>query len=123
MVTFIIRRLIASVFLLIIVAMITFAIFFLLPRLAGQSTYALATQYVGRNPTHAAVLAVEQQLGLNRPLYLQFGSFLKAIVLGKHDVRFDYDCSSAIATPSLKQGLYGPATAQRYSAGDRGDIR
>ena len=84
MVTFIIRRLIASVFLLIIVAMITFAIFFLLPRLAGQTTYALATQYVGRNPTHAAVLAVEQQLGLNRPLYLQFGSFLKAIVVGRH---------------------------------------
>jgi len=83
-VTFIIRRLIASVFLLIIVAMITFAIFFLLPRLAGQTTYALATQYVGRNPTHAAVLAVEQQLGLNRPLYLQFGSFLKAIVVGRH---------------------------------------
>jgi peptide/nickel transport system permease protein len=83
-VTFIVRRLIASLFLLIVVAMITFAIFFLLPRLAGQTTYALATQYVGRNPTRAAVLAVEQQLGLNRPLYLQFGSFLKAIVFGRH---------------------------------------
>jgi peptide/nickel transport system permease protein len=66
------------------VAAITFAIFFLLPRLAGQTTYALAIQYVGRNPTRAAVLAVEQQLGLNRPLYLQFGSFMKAIVLGEH---------------------------------------
>ena len=84
MITFIIRRLIATVFLLIIVSMITFAIFFLLPRLAGQTTYGLATEYVGRNPTRAAVLAVEKQLGLDAPLYLQYGRFLKGIVLGEH---------------------------------------
>ena len=84
MITFIIRRLIATVFLLIIVSMITFAIFFLLPRLAGQTTYELAIQYVGRNPTRAAVLAVEKQLGLDAPVYLQYGRFLRAIVFGAH---------------------------------------
>ena len=84
MVTFIIRRLIGTVFLLIVVSMITFAIFFLLPRLAGQTTYQLATQYVGRNPTRQAVLQVEQQLGLDSPLYLQFGRFIRGIVLGAH---------------------------------------
>ena len=84
MITFIIRRLIGTVFLLIVVSMITFAIFFLLPRLAGQNTYQLATQYVGRNPTREAVLQVEQQLGLDSPLYLQFGRFLKGIVVGAH---------------------------------------
>jgi len=82
--TFIVRRLIASVFLLIVVAAITFAIFFLLPRLAGQTTYNLATQYVGRNPTRSAVLQIEQQLGLNKPLYVQYGHFLKGIVAGEH---------------------------------------
>ena len=46
-------------FLLIIVSMIMFAIFFLLPRLGGQTSYELATQYVGRNPTRSAVLEVE----------------------------------------------------------------
>ena len=56
-ITFIIRRLIATVFLLIVVSMITFAIFFLIPRLAGQTSYQLAIQYVGRNPTRAAVLS------------------------------------------------------------------
>jgi peptide/nickel transport system permease protein len=81
---FIIRRLIATIFLLIVVSMITFAIFFLLPRLAGQTTYGLATQYVGRNPTRSAVLQVEQQLGLNHPLYLQYWHFLKGIVAGEH---------------------------------------
>ena len=84
MVTFIIRRLIGTIFLLIVVSMITFAIFFLIPRLAGQTTYQLAAQYVGRNPTRSAILQVEQQLGLADPLYLQYGRFLRGIVLGAH---------------------------------------
>ena len=83
-VTFIIRRLIGTVFLLVVVSMITFAIFFLIPRLAGQTTYELAAQYVGRNPTRSAILQVEQQLGLGDPLYLQYGRFLRGIVAGTH---------------------------------------
>ena len=38
MVTFIIRRLIMTIFLLVVVSIITFAIFFLIPRLAGQTS-------------------------------------------------------------------------------------
>jgi len=83
-INFIIRRLIGTVFLLIVVSLVTFAIFFLIPRLAGQNTYQLAAQYVGRNPTRQAVLQVEQQLGLADPLYLQYGRFLRGIVLGAH---------------------------------------
>ena len=60
MTIFIIRRLFATVLLLVLVSMITFAIFFLIPRLAGQTTYGLATQYVGRNPTPAAVHQIER---------------------------------------------------------------
>ena len=84
MVTFIIRRLIATVFLLIVVSMITFAIFFLIPRLAGQTSYQLATQYVGRNPTRAAVLQIEAKLHLNEPIYAQYGRFLRGLVFGEH---------------------------------------
>jgi peptide/nickel transport system permease protein len=83
-ITFIVRRLIATVFLLIVVSIITFAIFFLIPRLAGQTTYQLATQYVGRNPTNAAVLAIEHKLGLNEPIYVQYGRFLRGLVFGQH---------------------------------------
>jgi peptide/nickel transport system permease protein len=83
-ITFIIRRLIATVFLLIVVSMITFAIFFLIPRLAGQNTYQLATEYVGRNPSRAAVLQVEAKLGLDHPIWVQYGNFLKGIVFGAH---------------------------------------
>jgi len=83
-IAFIVRRLFTTIFLLLVVSLITFAIFFLIPRLAGQNAYQLATQYVGRNPTRSAILQIEQKLGLNAPLYLQYGRFIKAIVVGTH---------------------------------------
>jgi len=95
-VTFIVRRLIATVFLLIIVSMITFAIFFLVPRLAGQTTYDLAAQYVGRSPTTTAVHAIERQLGLDVSLPVQYGRFLRGIVLGRH---FDSGTTKAYCPP------------------------
>jgi peptide/nickel transport system permease protein len=70
------------VLLLIIVSIITFGIFFLLPKLAGQTPYDLAAQYVGRNPIPSQIIAMEQRLGLNEPLWLQVGKFLKGIVAG-----------------------------------------
>ena len=84
MIFFIIRRLIMTVFLLILVSMITFAIFFLVPRLAGQTAYQLAAQYVGRNPIPSEIEAGEVKLGLNAPLYLQYGRYIKGIVFGVH---------------------------------------
>jgi peptide/nickel transport system permease protein len=84
MVTFIVRRLIATVFILIIVSMVTFAIFFLLPKLAGQTSYDLAAEYVGGRPTHSAVFQTEVGLGLNKPEYLQYWHYLSAIVVGEH---------------------------------------
>ena len=82
MTSFIIRRMFAAVLLLILVSMVIFAIFFLLPKLGGQTNYGLATQYVGRNPTREAVLQMEDQLGLNKPVYLQYWNYLRAIVVG-----------------------------------------
>ena len=84
MVSFVIRRLILTVFLLLLVSMITFAIFFLVPRLAGQTAYQLAAQYVGKTPTPDEIRAVEIKLGLNDPLWLQYGRYIKGIVFGIH---------------------------------------
>jgi len=83
MVTFIVRRLIATVFMLIIISMVTFATFFLPPKLGGQTSYGLAAQYVGR-PTRTAVLQMKAALGLNNPGYLQYWHYLRAIVAGEH---------------------------------------
>ena len=44
-VTYIIRRVIAAVALLFVVSVITFSIFYLVPRLAGASAESLATRY------------------------------------------------------------------------------
>lgn len=82
MIEFIIRRLIVTVLLLVLVSMITFAIFFLVPRIAGESAYQLAGQYGGGSPS--GVRQIEIKLGLNAPPYLQYGRYLKSIVFGMH---------------------------------------
>jgi peptide/nickel transport system permease protein len=84
MISFIIRRLISTVFLLVVVSIITFAIFFLVPRLAGQNAAELAAQYVGRNPTPSAIVQMEAKLGLTEPLPVQYWHFLSGIVAGAH---------------------------------------
>jgi len=84
MITFIIRRLITAIFLLLVVSVITFAIFFLIPRLAGQNANELAAQYVGRNPTPAAIQQMVERLGLDQPLPVQYWHFLKGLVAGEN---------------------------------------
>ena len=82
MVAFLVRRLIGAVLMLLIITLVTFGVFFLVPRLAGQTTDQLATQYVGRDPSPAAVQAVKVKLGLDDPLIVQYGRFVKGIVAG-----------------------------------------
>ncbi len=68
--------------LLLLVSLITFAIFFLIPRLAGQTPYDLAAQYVGQNPIPSEIHDIEIRLGLNEPIAVQYGRFVKGIVAG-----------------------------------------
>ncbi|MER7756664.1 ABC transporter permease [Kitasatospora sp. NPDC097643] len=82
MFAYIIRRIFAALVLLVVVSAVTFAIFFLLPRFAGETTDQLAAQYIGKNPSPEAIAAVKQNLGLDQPLYTQYWSFLKALVSG-----------------------------------------
>ncbi|MEU6235891.1 ABC transporter permease [Kitasatospora sp. NPDC047058] len=82
MFAYILRRTLAAVVLLLVVSAVTFAIFFLLPRLAGETTDQLATQYIGKNPSPEAVAAVKKNLGFDQPIYVQYGRFLKALVSG-----------------------------------------
>jgi peptide/nickel transport system permease protein len=85
-VTYIIRRLIWSVVMLSIVSIITFAIFFLVPRLAGATSEDLAARYVGRTASAEQVKVAAEKLGFNDPLVVQYGRFAKGIVVGA-----DYD--------------------------------
>ncbi|MFD5115757.1 ABC transporter permease [Streptomyces sp. NPDC058391] len=82
MAAYIIRRVFAAVLLLLVVSAVTFAIFFLVPRLGGQTTDSLAAQYIGKSPDPDAIAAVKKNLGLDQPVYLQYWDFIKAIVVG-----------------------------------------
>lgn len=83
MFVYIIRRSIAAVLLLLVVSAITFAIFFLLPRMAGGTADQLAAQYVGKNPTPESIAAVKENLGFDKPLYLQYWEFIKGVAVGR----------------------------------------
>lgn len=79
---YLIRRLFTAVLLLIVVSMVTFSIFFLVPRLAGASAEDLASRYVGRTADAAQINRMATELGFHDPLYEQYGRFVKGIVAG-----------------------------------------
>lgn len=81
-IAFIVRRLIAAVMLLVVVSMVTFAIFFVVPRLAGATSDDLASRYVGRDATPTAVQAAKTRLHLDDPVTVQYGRFVGALVAG-----------------------------------------
>ncbi|TQN31821.1 peptide/nickel transport system permease protein [Haloactinospora alba] len=82
MLTYILRRMGAGVLLLGIVTLMTFVIFYVVPRLAGQTTEQLATMYVGKAPTDEAIQATIDRLNLDQPVALQFWEFVKGIFVG-----------------------------------------
>ncbi len=90
-IAYIIRRLVAAVGLLFVVSLVTFSIFYLVPRLLGTSPEGLASRYVGRNVTEETVAATTERLGFNDPFYIQYGTWVKGIVAGQ-----DYDYGAGI---------------------------
>ncbi|GAA3093885.1 ABC transporter permease [Nonomuraea sp. NPDC004580] len=87
MVTYIIRRLIGAIAMLILISMVTFGIFFVVPQWAGATPEALASRYVGRAATPETVHLVAERLGFNDPVVVQYGRFVKGLVAG---AEYDY---------------------------------
>jgi len=83
MLTYIVRRLIAAVGLLLVVILITFWIFFILPMWAGQTPESLAAAYVGKQQNPAALHAVIDQFGFDKSLFVQFFDYVKGIFVGR----------------------------------------
>ena len=94
MVAYILRRLVWAVLVLLAVTLITFVIFYMLP--PGDP----ALRFVGKQPTPENIALVRHNLGLDKPFYVQYGKFLKAIVLGDKygwpGLGFSYDSSVPI---------------------------
>jgi peptide/nickel transport system permease protein len=91
LVRFLIRRLLTAVLLLFVVSMVTFAIFFLVPRLAGATPEDMAARYVGRTAGGEQNRQMAEKLGFTDPLYVQYGRFVKGVVAGA-----DYDTGPSI---------------------------
>ena len=82
MLGYLVRRLVATLVLLFVISVMVFAIFFLLPRLAGASPETLASRYVGRSATQDTVELVAENLGFNDPLPVQYGNWAKGLFVG-----------------------------------------
>ena len=102
MISYIIRRLFAAAALLVLVSIITFSIFYLVPRWAGATPETLATRYVGRSATAATVHVTAERLGFYDPIYVQYGNWAKDVVAGA-----DYDMGA--------QKVHCPAPCLGYS--------
>jgi peptide/nickel transport system permease protein len=79
---YLIRRLVAAVLLLLIVTAATFAVFFLVPRLAGATPEDLASRYVGRTAAPEVIREIAEKLGFTDPIWVQYGRFLRGLVAG-----------------------------------------
>jgi peptide/nickel transport system permease protein len=79
-VNYILRRLLTAVVLLLVITMITFGVFFLIPKAAGADP---AQMYVGKQATAADVEATRVKLGLDKPIYVQYGRFVKGLFVGR----------------------------------------
>src|SRR5690242_4102651 len=75
MATFIIRRLLWMVVLLILVSFITFVIFYLFPSADPAQLRA------GRQPNPQLVEQIRHQLNLDKPFYTQYWLYMKQLVL------------------------------------------
>ncbi|MCX4436742.1 MULTISPECIES: ABC transporter permease [Streptomyces] len=80
MLAYLIRRLFAAAVMLVVIVMVVFGIFFLVPKWAGVD---IASSFVGKQADPAAVEAVRQKLGLSDPIYSQVWEFFKGIFAGR----------------------------------------
>jgi len=76
----VIRRLLLMIVLLGIVSLVTFLIFFWAPKANGTN---IAVLFAGKSPTPAAVEQTSQKLGLDEPILVQYGHFMKGIFVGR----------------------------------------
>jgi ABC-type dipeptide/oligopeptide/nickel transport system permease component len=80
MLQYIIRRLLWAAVMLVLVVAVVFTIFFVIPGGTGKREEGqlspVAVSMAGRNPRPELVRDIEHRLGLDQPLYVQFGKYI-----------------------------------------------
>jgi peptide/nickel transport system permease protein len=89
MIPYIIRRLLWAVLLLFVVSFITFVMFVLLPSADPALLRA------GRNPSPEVVQAIRENLGLDKPWYVQYGKYIWNLV-AHFDFGYSYQNNIAV---------------------------
>ena len=101
MLIYIARRIVWAAVVLLVVTAITFAIFYLLP--PGDP----ALRFVGKQPTPQMIALVRHNLGLDKPWYIEYWKFIKAIVggdkFGWPGLGYSYDSQVPIRTQILQR--------------------
>lgn len=92
MLQYMIRRLLWSFVMVVLVVMVVFLIFFVLPGGTGRQedgrASPVAIMMAGRNPRPELVKNIEERLGLNKPVYVQFGKYVWNALQG--DLGYSY---------------------------------
>jgi peptide/nickel transport system permease protein len=73
---YIVRRVAWAVVVILIVLLLTFAVFYLLP--AGDP----ALRFAGKSPTPESLALIRERLGLDKPWYRQYGLYVKNVTTG-----------------------------------------
>ncbi|MGK5546897.1 ABC transporter permease [Streptomyces sp. URMC 127] len=97
MFAYIVRRLFAVIVMLLVVILVTFGIFFAIPKLTGSDPALL---YIGKQADPAAIEGIREKLGLGKPILEQFWDFVSGIFAGR-------DYSSANGTVDCPAPCFG----------------
>jgi peptide/nickel transport system permease protein len=91
---YIARRLLYTFLIVLVITLATFLIFYVMP--PGDPALAFA----GKTPTPQILDRVREQLGLDQPVYVQYGRFVRDLILGDEygwpGLGFSYDTRSPV---------------------------
>jgi peptide/nickel transport system permease protein len=77
---YIVRRLISVVITLLVTTLVTFGVFFMVPKITGSDPAFL---YIGKVTSPEAIEGVRKKYGLDEPVFEQYGKFVAGIVVGR----------------------------------------
>ena len=108
MLTFIVRRLLWTAVVMFVITVLVFIIFFKTPGVDPARAIA------GRNPSPQVLAEIRAQLGLNRPLYIQYGVMMKKIFITRDLVSYSNQGTRVVqeifaAAPATLSLVFGAA--------------
>jgi peptide/nickel transport system permease protein len=106
--TFIVRRTLWTAVVMFVITVVVFIIFFKTPGVDPARAIA------GRNPSPQVLAEIRAQLGLNRPLYIQYGVMMKKIFITRDLVSYSNQGTRVVqeifaATPATLSLVFGAA--------------